>query len=86
MSNLPHCRIPGLCIILPRAIKCHRSYFLIDIMAKSPTELENNSCPLLVATLPNKLLDTANISKFSDSENAPKNLENMCNYASIFRY
>ena len=27
---------------------------------------------------------TANISKFSDSENAPKNLENMCNYASIF--
>jgi len=27
---------------------------------------------------------TASISKFSDSENAPKNLENMCNYASIF--
>ena len=27
---------------------------------------------------------TANISNFSDSENAPKNLENMCNYASIF--
>ena len=27
---------------------------------------------------------TANISKFSDSANAPKNLENMCNYASIF--
>ena len=27
---------------------------------------------------------TANISKFSDSENAPKNLENMCNYASLF--
>jgi len=28
--------------------------------------------------------DTANISKFSDPENASKNLENMCNYASIF--
>jgi len=27
---------------------------------------------------------TANISKFSDSQNASKNLENMCNYASIF--
>jgi len=27
---------------------------------------------------------TANISKFSDSENTPKNHENMCNYASIF--
>jgi len=27
---------------------------------------------------------TANISKFSNSENALKNLENMCNYASIF--
>jgi len=30
------------------------------------------------------ICNTANISKFSDSENAPKNLENMCNYASIF--
>jgi len=27
---------------------------------------------------------TANILSFSGSENAPKNLENMCNYARIF--
>jgi len=29
-------------------------------------------------------LNTANISKFSASENAPKNLENMSHYVSIF--
>jgi len=31
-----------------------------------------------------KSTDTADVSKISDSENTPKNLENMCNSASIF--
>jgi len=51
------------------------------VMSPYAADVERLFSGLVVSSQSNS---TANISKFSASENAPKTLENMCNNASIF--
>ena len=52
-----------------------------DKSGREVREVEVNTIIRLICTEEDT---TANISKFSDSENAPKNFENLCNYTRIF--